>query len=147
MDSGYTYPILIAAGVPNTGSYQATIPDTSSLKARIKIKGTGNVFFDISNANFKLLDTTTATNSIADVELNNDLSVYPNPAENQIILSNKGQSSLTIQLYNALGQQMWSGKMQKKIVIPVTAYARGIYYLRLQDEQKGSKAVKRISLQ
>lgn len=147
VDSGYTYPILIAAGVPNTGSYQATIPDTSSLKARIKIKGTGNVFFDISNANFKLLDTTTATNSIADVELNNDLSVYPNPAENQIILSNKGQSSLTIQLYNALGQQMWSGKMQKKIVIPVTAYARGIYYLRLQDEQKGSKAVKRISLQ
>jgi hypothetical protein len=37
--------------------------------------------------------------------------------------------------------------MQKKVVIPVATYARGIYYLRLLDEQKGSKAVKRISLQ
>lgn len=148
IDSGYTYPILVAAGVPNTGSYLATMPDTSSLKARIKIKGAGNVFFDISNANFKLLDTTTAVNSIADVELNNNLSVYPNPAGDQITLSNKSQSSsLTVQLYNALGQQMWRGKMQKKLVIPVAVYARGIYYLRLQDEQKGSKAVKRISLQ
>jgi hypothetical protein len=147
VDSGYTYPILVAAGVPNTGSYLATMPDTSSLKARIKVKGTGNVFFDISNANFKLLDTTTATSSIADVQLNNDLSVYPNPAGDQITLSNKGQSSLSVQLYNALGQKMWEGKMQKKLVVPVAAYARGMYYLRLQDEQKGSKAVKRISLQ
>lgn len=147
VDSGYTYPILVAAGVPNTGSYQAAIPDTSSLKARIKVKGTGNVFFDISNANFKLLDTTTVVNSIADVQLNNDLSVYPNPAGDQVTLSNKGQSSLGVQLYSALGQRIWEGKMQKKLVLPVAAYARGIYYLRLQDEQKGSKAVKRISLQ
>jgi hypothetical protein len=147
VDSGYTYPILVAGGVPNTGSYAATMPDTSSLKARIKIKGAGNVFFDISNANFKLLDTTTIVNSIADVQLNNDLSVYPNPAGNQVSISNKGQSSLAVQLYNALGQRVWEGKMQKKIVIPVATYARGIYYLRLLDEQKGSKAVKRISLQ
>lgn len=147
VDSGYTYPILVAGGVPNTGSFAAAIPDTSSLYARIKIKGTGNVFFDISNANFKLLDTTTVVNSIADVQLNNDLFVYPNPAGNQVTVSNKGQSSLTLQLYNALGQRVWEGNMQKKIVIPVAAYARGIYYLRLFDEQKGSKAVKRISLQ
>jgi hypothetical protein len=147
VDSGYTYPILVAAGVPNTGSYLATMPDTSSLKARIKVKGAGNVFFDISNANFKLLDTTTVISSIADVQLNNDLSVYPNPAGDQITLSNKGQSTLSVQLYNALGQRLWEGKMQKKLVVPVTAYARGIYYLRLQDEQKGSKAIKRISLQ
>jgi hypothetical protein len=107
----------------------------------------GNVFFDISNANFKLLDTTNVPNSIADVQLSNDLLVYPNPAGNQITLSNKGQSSLTVQLFSTLGQKIWEGKMHKKLTIPVAAYARGIYYLRLQDEQKGSKAVKRISLQ
>ncbi|MFA6056958.1 MAG: reprolysin-like metallopeptidase [Taibaiella sp.] len=147
LDGGYTYPLTLATGVPNTGSYSATMPDTASLTARVKVKGAGNVFFDISNANFKLLDTTNVPNSIADVELNNDLSVYPNPAGNQITLSNKGQSSLTVQLYTTLGQRVWEGKMQKKLVIPVVAYARGIYYLRLQDVQKGSKAVKRISLQ
>jgi subtilisin-like proprotein convertase family protein len=53
-DGGYTYPDTIATNVPNTGSYEITVPNKPSTKARIKVKGSGNIFFDISNADFTI---------------------------------------------------------------------------------------------
>jgi hypothetical protein len=146
VDGGYTYPFSLASGVPNNGSATVTMPDTSSTKARVKVKGAGNVFFDISDANFTLVDTVNIT-SIQDVTLDNDLSVYPNPASTQINITNKGTSALALVLFNTLGQKVWEGKMMKKITIPVAAYAHGLYYLQINDQQKGSKTVKRITLQ
>lgn len=146
VDGGYTYPFTLASGVPNNGSALVVMPDTSSNTARIKVKGSGNVFFDISNANFKLTDTISPL-SVAGVQLNNDLSVYPNPAKTQLNITHKGQSSLIISLYNTVGQELWQGTLQQKISIPVDAYARGIYYLRISDRKNGSKTVKRFTLQ
>lgn len=145
VDGGYTYPFTLASGVPNNGSATVTMPDTFTSKARIKVKGAGNVFFDISNADFKLLDTNVT--AINDIQLEHDLSVFPNPATNQINIVNKGQAELSLSLYNALGQKLWSGVVRKNATMPVAAYARGLYYLRVYDKQNGSKTVKRITLQ
>lgn len=146
IDGGYTYPYILATGIPNNGAATVTMPDTFSARARIKIKGAGNVFFDISNQDFKLVDTTMS--SIADVRLENELLVYPNPAASQITVVNKGRSaSLSLLLYNAVGQKVWSGNVQRSTTIPVAAYARGIYYLKVINEQQGGKAVRQITLQ
>lgn len=51
-DGGFTYPHLLASSVPNTGSALVTLPAISTSQARIKVSGVGNIFFDISNANF-----------------------------------------------------------------------------------------------
>ncbi len=51
-DGGFTYPVTVAAGVPNTGTADIVVPDAASTKARLKVKGANNVFFDISDANF-----------------------------------------------------------------------------------------------
>lgn len=147
VDGGYTYPYILATGVPNTGSHIVTLPDTSSSKARIKVKGAGNVFFDISNANFKLLDTSTVLVSVHDIQLDNELSIFPNPAGSQINMVNTGQRELTLSLHNALGQKMWEGKLKQKVTLPVSSYTRGIYFLRVEDASKGSQTVKRITLQ
>ena len=54
LDGGYTWPILLAEDVPNDGEQSVLLPATTTTQARIKVKGHGNIFFDISNSNFTL---------------------------------------------------------------------------------------------
>ena len=53
-DGGYTYPWVLAASTPNDGSQTVTVPNVATTKARIKVEAVGNVFFDLSNANFTI---------------------------------------------------------------------------------------------
>ncbi len=55
-DGGNTYPITLASAVPNDGSHQVTIPNNEGGVNRIMVRGTNNIFFDITNANFSITD-------------------------------------------------------------------------------------------
>jgi hypothetical protein len=49
-DGGQTFPFLLASATANDGAETVGIPVASST-ARIKVKGSGNAFFDINNSN------------------------------------------------------------------------------------------------
>jgi len=51
-DGGLTFPFLLATNVPNSGSANIVLPNVTSSTARIKIRGAGNVFYDVSDVNF-----------------------------------------------------------------------------------------------
>ena len=53
-DGGLTFPYVLAASTPNNGSKAVTLPALSTTAARIKVEAVGNVFFDVSNANFTI---------------------------------------------------------------------------------------------
>jgi hypothetical protein len=53
-DGGNTFPTELLASTPNDGSASVTLPSTSTSQARIKIEAVGNIFFDISDANFTI---------------------------------------------------------------------------------------------
>lgn len=53
-DGGDTYPITLATGVPNDGTYDIVVPDNQGNQNRIMVKGVNNIFFDISNTNFTI---------------------------------------------------------------------------------------------
>lgn len=53
-DGGLTYPIVLAASTPNDGSEMVALPTVLTSTARVKIEAIGNVYFDISNANFSI---------------------------------------------------------------------------------------------
>jgi hypothetical protein len=80
-DAGQTFPTTIATNVPNNGSYTFTVPNLATVtQCRVKIEGAGNIFFDINNANFTITFATGINENI----LSNNISVYPNPAGNQV---------------------------------------------------------------
>ena len=54
-DGGSTFPIVLAAVTPNDGSQMMTVPNVATTAARVKVQGVGNIFFDVSNSNFTIV--------------------------------------------------------------------------------------------
>jgi len=144
VDGGFTYPFTLATAVPNSGSATVTLPDTVSTRSRIKVKGSGNVFFDISNNNFTIYRNVLGLQQVLSAE---GLSAYPNPASDRIFISDKNGRSLQAVLYNAVGQQVWSCRLKGNAEIPVAGFGKGLYYLRFTDESNGAQAVKSVTIQ
>jgi hypothetical protein len=51
-DRGFTFPTVLLASTPNTGSAQVALPQIQTDFARIRVEAIGNVFYDISNVDF-----------------------------------------------------------------------------------------------
>jgi Metallo-peptidase family M12B Reprolysin-like/Secretion system C-terminal sorting domain/Fibronectin type III domain/Bacterial pre-peptidase C-terminal domain len=56
-DGGNTFPTVLLASTPNDGTETITVPVENSATCRIKVEAVGNIFFDISNANFSISGT------------------------------------------------------------------------------------------
>ncbi len=54
VDGGLTFPYMLAASVPNTGSATVTLPNIDASSARVRVSANGNIFFDISNVDFPI---------------------------------------------------------------------------------------------
>ncbi len=89
-DGGYTYPHLIAANRANNGSAVVTVPNIPSDQIRIKVKAADNIFFDISNNNFSILEAS-----------NPDFSLTVNQATDTIC--GQGIATFQISLDSLLG--------------------------------------------
>ena len=53
-DGGNTFPITLLTGTPNDGAQSVALPATATSTARIKVKASGNAYFDISNFDFTI---------------------------------------------------------------------------------------------
>ncbi|MDO7874090.1 M12 family metallo-peptidase [Hymenobacter sp. ASUV-10] len=78
-DGGFTYPITLATAVPNDGSETITVPLTAPTTntARVMVRANGNVFFDISNQNFRVVGNSGPTFFLAPAATPATLSACP----------------------------------------------------------------------
>lgn len=53
-DGGVTWPFTLAASAPNSGSRAVVLPNVGTTQARVRVEAVGNVFFDVSNADFTI---------------------------------------------------------------------------------------------
>jgi subtilisin-like proprotein convertase family protein len=93
-DGGNTFPTVLAASVPNTGSANILLPDINTTSARLKVEAADNIFFDISNVNFTIVPAIPAVTFAAggavvmsDTAGNGNANGRVDPGENQIRLT------------------------------------------------------------
>ena len=53
-DGGATWPYTLAANAANSGSQSVLMPNLATTQARVRVEAVGNVFFDVSNADFTI---------------------------------------------------------------------------------------------
>jgi uncharacterized repeat protein (TIGR01451 family) len=61
-DGGATFSRTLASNTANDGSEQISVPDVNTTQARVMVRAVGNIYFDVSNADFRIDNT-------ADMEL------------------------------------------------------------------------------
>lgn len=60
-NGGQDFDTLLLANTPNDGSETVILPFVDTTTARIKVKASNNIFFDVSNTNFAILGPAAAT--------------------------------------------------------------------------------------
>jgi subtilisin-like proprotein convertase family protein len=94
-DGGQTFPIVIAATTPNDGSQSITVPNVNTTTARLKVEAVGNIFFDISDANFTIVAGACPPVTISPTQLPNGVL---NTAYNQTLTASGGTAPYTYTL-------------------------------------------------
>jgi len=129
-DGGYNFPYTLVTGTPNDGSQSVTIPNVNSTRMRVKVKGAGNVFFSISGANATVQGGTNVSQVTAP-----EVIISPVPATSTVhIQLNNTRTALNARIINTVGQAVWQGNILEQTDIPVSGWAKGIYYLQLSSE-------------
>jgi len=126
-DGGNTWPYYIGNFI-NNGSALLSLPnpDSTVTTARIKVKGSGNVFFNVNRTNFTIDHGTLADTVVM---------LYPVPAHSTIRLSSGNKGLLHVSIFNSVGQQIWKNDVDGEIDIDVSTWARGVYIMRLIDSK------------
>ncbi len=144
IDGGYTYPVTLVANTANDGSESFTVPNGANTNsARVKIKAANNIFFDISNNNFKINDW---PSNIEAVAFNNHIAIFPIPATGKLNVVSDTNYFYEANLFNAIGQSVWKGEFRDFVIIDVSSMAAGVYSLRLLSSV-GDKINKKVMVQ
>ncbi|SFC71080.1 reprolysin-like metallopeptidase [Spirosoma endophyticum] len=59
-DGGQTFPTVLLASTPNTGTANITVPNVATSTGRLKVEAVGNIFFDLSNKDFSIIPATSS---------------------------------------------------------------------------------------
>ncbi|QQS35332.1 MAG: T9SS type A sorting domain-containing protein [Ignavibacteriales bacterium] len=90
-NGGNTFTTELLANTPNDGSEIVTIPNFPTTQARIKVEAVGNIFFDISNVNFTIVNNPGASNPVSFAASPTsssqiELTFEPNASNNNVII-------------------------------------------------------------
>jgi hypothetical protein len=134
---------------PNTGTATVTIPNpgASSSTVRFKVKGAGNVFFNVNSASFTVTYNpalpVTPTDSEHVTKIPIELKLFPVPTHDVLHIITDGTTQSAI--YNIVGQMVWKGTIYNQLDLPVLQWPRGVYCMVLMGDNK-QRIVRRIVL-
>ncbi len=147
-DGGNTWPYTLGT-FTNNGTANVTLPNpgVTTTSARFKVKGTGNVFFNVNGKNFTVTHNSSVGSAVADpAALAGSIKLFPVPADNILNISSVLPGPVQAVIYDAPGQVVWTGEISGNTSIAVGSWARGVYYARFIDPANGGQVVKPIVL-
>jgi len=82
--------------------------------------------------------TSAITNSVQNFTLDNNVSLYPNPAKDILTIettfnSNKEQR---LEILNLIGQTVFTSNINKKATVNTSAFANGVYILKISSDKE-----------
>ncbi|MES2590943.1 MAG: ELWxxDGT repeat protein [Bacteroidota bacterium] len=100
----------------------------------------GNLFFraESGSAGVELWSCVAATSSVSEVESENIISVFPNPANDFITIENKNAKLRSAYvIFNAIGQQVLRGKLTgEKTTVDISHLQSGFYLFQIGETEK-----------
>lgn len=145
LDDGQTWPITLATATPNDGNETITVPAGSYTgSARVKVKASGNVFFDMSDQGFIINDWPDAIN---DIDNPRTIAVYPVPAKDNLFIRVIDGGIYDAKMLNSIGQIVWQSHVNGNTAINTTGFSAGVYQLVFINPADGSKMVKRVVIE
>lgn len=141
-DGGNTFPITLVSNTPNDGSQNITVPNNLTSTARVKVEANGNIFFDMSNANFTIDPASSISNLGTGVPTAFGLQQnYPNPfnPETKINFDIPSNSSVTLKIYDIKGSlvstivnnQIFNAGYYS-VAFNAASLPSGVYYYRIE---------------
>ena len=137
-DGGLTFPTVLAASTANDGAETITVPSANSTNCRVKVEAVGNIFFDISNANFTIAPA--FTGNTTSVSADNRLIASPNPASSVVNLEFKadGSNTVLVTVTNQSGaivlqRNIAATKGLNKKMLDINSLRSGIYTINISE--------------
>ncbi len=131
-DTGATWTTIVYTTPGNTGSFPWIVPDTPSSFCILKVSDVSNpLLFDESNGTFEITPNT-GIGSAGMPRVN----IYPNPTSGRIMIES-GTRIEALSVYNPMGATIiTTNPEQKEIGIDLSAYPKGIYFVKLTLDSK-----------
>ena len=135
---GFTFDVLLAEGVPNTGSATFIVPDgAESNFARVKVEAADNIFFNINMEEFKVSTGVVSTQEIGSSDL---IRVFPNPVDDQFTLDVSAfdlKEEIQAELYAVNGQILIQKDLNSsQEAFDVSLLPQGVYFLKVNTAGK-----------
>ena len=139
-NGGVSFEVL-AASVPNNGSAEVMLPNENIASARIMVKAVDNIYFAINSSYFKVKKGNLAT---VDSKLKS-LSIYPNPAKNEVNVKMNKSEAAKYMIYDASGRLVNAGNVSADGKINIEKISNGNYILTIQTNS-GEKQSEKLMI-
>ncbi len=128
-DGGYHYPVKLAENTTNDGTENIILPDSTADSCRIKVEAVGNIFFDICDVNFNIIND----QGISGIPGYSKRIIYPNPAQNKLFLDLGNEKGVSITFYNS------NGSIIKTLdyigqEIDISDLKQGMYFISIETD-------------
>jgi len=132
-NNGQDFTKLLAKDIPNNGVTTVVLPDTTTNRARIKVKCADNIFFDMSNNRFRITEKKLISSTVNFYD--QPILLYPNPTSDKIVLEfgTLIPKEITLTIYDAIGRTVLSEKRTPShhlIEVNTSHLTNGVYLLR-----------------
>lgn len=130
---GFENPDVIGELIPTSDGGAVMVGYTTGV-----ISGGNEIFvYKIGpNDGFPIADNSSVSDVVAldEVELVNDIVVYPNPAINSVNVVTENGNYSSLKLYNALGELVGSQTFSMKVQMDVSSYNSGVYIMEFSGD-------------